>query len=62
MCGLLSLFKRWARTVALTDDEKATHLCVPIEDDARYVLQNSPILESGSYADLKQLLLTTFGR
>ena len=47
------LFERWARTGELTDDEKATQLCVSLEDNARDVLQNSPILEDGSYADLK---------
>ena len=51
--GFLMLFERWAHTGELTDDEKAMQLCVSLEDDARDVLQNSPILEDGSYADLK---------
>ena len=47
------LFERCARTGELSDDEKVMQLCVSLEDDARDVLHNSPILEDGSYADLK---------
>ena len=51
--GFLLLFEQWARTGALTEDEKAMQLCVSLEDAARDVLQNSPMLKSGSYANLK---------